>query len=268
MRRPDRAGAQDDLARAAHLVLRLVAVRAKGHADGTSALDENAGDERVGHDGEVRPPARRRVVAVEDAEAASAALRHGDEAGALVVLAVEICGEWDSDTLRRVDERLGEDVPVGEVGERKRSGRAACEGGLDVVPRPTRAPGCRPAVVVGAVSPQNHHRVHRGGAAEHAPPREHDLAPVERRLRRRRVAPVDLRAIELREGCRDPHVELARSPPGLDEQNREVRVLRETRGEDAARRSTADDHDVVHAPRIGRDALGTKPCPTRDGLRA
>ena len=268
VRRPDRACAQDDLAHAAHLVFRLVPVRAERNTDGTPALEEHASDERVRDDREVRAASRRRVVAVEHAEAPSSPLGHGDEADTLVVLAVEICGERNSGGLRGVDEGLGEDVPVGKIGERKRPLLAARERRLDVVPRPTRAARCRPAVVVGTRTAEHHHGVHRGGAAEHPPTRKHDLASVERRLRRRRVSPVDLRAVELRERRRDPHVQLARAWPGLDQQHRDVRVLREARGENAAGRPTADDHDVVHAPRIGRHGLGTKPCPTRDALRA
>ena len=140
--------------------------------------------------------------------------------------------------------------------------------GLDVVPRPPGAAGSCPRVVVGTLPSQDHHRVHRRRPAEHAPAREHDLAAVELGLRRRRVAPVDVGAIEAREGSRDLGLELPGARAGLEQQHREVGVLGETRREDATRRPAADDDDVVHAPRIGRDDLGTKPCPTRDRFAA
>ena len=50
MWRPDRAGAEDDLARAVGLVFGLVALGAQGDADGASVLEQDAGDERIGDD--------------------------------------------------------------------------------------------------------------------------------------------------------------------------------------------------------------------------
>ena len=180
--------------------------------------------------------------------------------------ALRFSARRDARGLRRVDERLGEDMLLRERCERERALRAACEHGLDVRPRPARAAGRGPLVVVRPPAAKHHHRVHRRRPAEHAPAREDDLAAVECLLRRRRVTPVDVGAIELRERRRDLDLQLPRARAGLDQEHRDVRILGEARREDAARRAGSDDDDVVHGARIGRDVLGTKACPTCDGL--
>ena len=107
--------------------------------------------EGVRDHGEVRPSLGRREVAVENAEPPAAALRDGHEADTVVLLAVEVLRQRNAHGLRGVDERLREHVAIGKLGERERAARAPRERGLDVVPRPARAPGSGPAVVVGVV---------------------------------------------------------------------------------------------------------------------
>ena len=107
-----------------------------GDPESTPALQEDAGDERTSHHGEIRSPPCRVEVALDDAEAPSAPLRHGYEADSRVVLGVEIVCQGDAGDLGRVDERLGEDVPLREIGERERRRGTTRERRLDVVPGP------------------------------------------------------------------------------------------------------------------------------------
>ena len=163
----------------ARFLFELVSVERVGDADRAIVLDEDPGDEGPGHNGEVRPPARRPQVSVQDTEAPPAALGDRNESDPLRVLAVQIRRERDARCLGRVDEGVGENVAVRQLGEGERAFGAAREDGLDVVPRPPGAAGGCPRVVVGTLPAQDHHRVHRCRPAEHPPAREHDLAAVE-----------------------------------------------------------------------------------------
>src|SRR6266540_5050791 len=125
-------------------------------------------------------------------------------------------------------------------------GRASLEVGKNVLPAPAVDSVCGPAVVVGAVAPDYHLGVDRRRAAEHLATRDVDLAPRESLLRDRRVAPVDVRAVELRERGRDPDLTLPVFPARLEEEHADRRVLAEPGGEDAPRRPRTDDHVVRH----------------------
>ena len=201
--------------------------------------------------GQIRPPAGRSEVAVGDAEPPPAPLRDRNEAHAAVVGAVQVVARGNPARLRGVDERLREDVRVALLRQRERAIGAPPKRGLRGRPRPTGAPVRLPRVV-GGMAAEDHHRVHRRGAAERPTPGKHDLPPVERRLRNGRVAPVERRSEELREGGGDLDLELPRARAGLDQEDGEVRVLGETRGENAAGGSRPHDHDVVHGARIRR----------------
>ncbi len=254
LRRTDGAGAEDDLTACECDVLArgVTSSRTVGNPGRAAVLDEDARDEGAGDHREVGTSAGRAEVTVVHAEPAAAPLRHGDEADTVRLPVVEVGRERDADRLCCVRERLGEHVSIRDVGERKARPTPG-EQRLDVLPRPARTSGRRPAVVVRPVAAEHHHRVHGRRPAEHAAPREHDLPPVELGLGRGRVAPLDVRAVELRERRRNRDLELPGLRAGLDEQHGDVLALGQPRREHAARRPRADDDDVVHGPRIGRD---------------
>ena len=56
VRRADGAGAEDDFALGERFLLDLLTVESVGDPESTPALQEDAGDERTGHHGEIRSP--------------------------------------------------------------------------------------------------------------------------------------------------------------------------------------------------------------------
>ena len=213
-----------------------------GDAACATALHQQSRGARPGHDRQVGPVQRRSQVPVDDAEAPAAADRDRGEARALVVRAVEVGRARNPHGAGGLEEveREGARAPLGGPGKVRIASRV---GACDVVPRP---PG-RPRVVVGAMAADRHHRVDRRRPAEHLAAWEDHPAAVERVLRDGVVAPVERRAEELRECRGDPDVELPVARARLEQQHARRGVLGEPRGEHAARRPGADDHDVVHA---------------------
>ena len=241
----DRSRAEDHLALGERFLgVARLAVEAIGHSSSPPALDDDASDESLRDDGQIRPAAGRAQVAVGDAEPPPAPLRDRNEAHAAVVGAVQVVARGNPARLRGVDERLGEDVRVSLLRQRERAIGTPPKRRLRGRPRPTGAPVRLPRVV-GGMAAEDHHRVHRRGSAERPTPGKHDLPPVERRLRNGGVAPIERRSEELREGGGDLGLELPRARAGLDQEDGEVRVLGETRGENAAGGSRPHDHDVA-----------------------
>ena len=173
------------------------------------------------------------------------------------------------DGLGGVDERLGEHVAVRQLGERERAFGAARERTARRRPTTTRCsrpPPTRRSRPADLAAP----------SSRSSPPSRRACARAGTRPRGRRARPVASSSRPSRRRC-DRGCEKAAGilvssfrerGPASSSSTESVGVLGETRREDAARRPAADDDDVVHAPRIGRDDLGTKPCPTRDGFAA
>ena len=113
-----------------------LAVEAIGDASSPPALDEDARDERLGDDRQIRTAARRPEVAVGDAEPPPAPLRDRHEAHAGVVGAVQVVARGNPARLRSVDEGLGEHVRVALLRERERAVGAPPKRGLRLRPRP------------------------------------------------------------------------------------------------------------------------------------
>jgi len=106
VRRADGAGAEHDFAIGERFLFDLLIVESVGDPESTPALQEDAGDERTRHHGEIRSPPCRVEVAVDDAEAPSTPLRHGYEADSLVVLGVEIVSQGDAGGPRQDDRNV------------------------------------------------------------------------------------------------------------------------------------------------------------------
>ena len=122
----------------------------------------------------------------------------------------------------------------------------ALEVGEHLVPRPAGPP----AVVVERVAADVDERVDRGRAAQHPPAREVDAAVVRVRLVDRRVVPVLRAPVQRREGGGEVDQLVRVRAAGLDQEDRDVRVLAEPVGKHAAGRAGPDDHVVVHEPTL------------------
>src|SRR3989442_15142389 len=92
-------------------------------------------------------------------------------------------------------------------------------------------------------------------------------APAEALLRRRRVVPVDLAPVELRERRRNSDLALPVAPASLEQEHARARVLRQSGGENAAGRARADDRVVVHRPSVNERAAACKPLATLSAWR-
>ena len=266
LRRAEDAGAEDDLlagtdgAQGAVLVDHL-------DAGGAAVLDDDLGDVHLGLQAE-----RREVVPVDVAargavaQAAGGVLLH--HAGALLRLAVvvgeHLHAEGVGGGLHELAGRLDRHRVAGDL---DRPARAAVVvravdpvlhplvDGVDLVGGPAGVALGRPRVVVGAVAPDVDHAVDRARAADHLAAGLRDL-PVERVLLRRRVvAPVDLR-LDLGDGVHRAdhpgllHQELVVALARL-EQDHALPGLGQPRGEGAA--SAPRPHDDV----VGLVDLGT-----------
>jgi hypothetical protein len=120
LRRPDGARRQDHLGRGARR-LRLPAGPV-GHPGGPAALDDQAGDERVGDDGQVLRPARQVGVG----GTAAPAIPLGDlvEADTVLLRGVEVVVAGRAATGGRLDKALRGHRPVPQVLNRQRAARA------------------------------------------------------------------------------------------------------------------------------------------------
>jgi hypothetical protein len=174
------------------------------------------------------------------------ALRQLVAAHALLLAGVEVVQLGDAGRGRRLHERVGERVHRVRVRHAERAAGAvelggaalvvlgALEVGQHVVPAPAGVAEVAPLVVVAPVAADVDHRVERRGAAEHAAARDVDAAAVERGLGLGGEVPVEGRLVELGERHRDVEPVLAVRRSGLDQADRDVRVLREAVGQHAA----------------------------------
>lgn len=241
------------------------------HARTPSALDEQAVRPRVGRDRQIRPLRADRVqiggrgalpLAVRDAQVVPP--------GALLVGAVEVVRRRVSGGRGGIDEDLGERVAVLRLRRTHRAAVAAerrvhsghglqpPEVRQERVETPSRAPGCRPAVVVVAVSAQEHHRVDGTRPAQRPPPRPRLRHAAGTGLRHGGVGVVDLRPPQPGPGGWHGQLRLGVRRPGFQEQHRSLRVLGQPRREHAVRRTGTDDDVVVL---LVAEFLGQKSAP-------
>jgi len=226
-------------------------------ADGAVALEEDARDEAVRDDVEVRAAERRlqerrvgglaAAVALGDLEAAHALLAGAVEVGVVLVAGVD----------RRLDHRVDELVVRAALAHLQRAADAvelalaalvvlgALEVGQHLVEGPAGGALLGPLVVVDAVAAQVDHRVDRAAAAEQLAARQVQAAAAEPRLGLAEQVPVGGALEQQRERHRHGDLGEVLRSARLDQRDADVRVLRQARGEHAARRSGADDHVVI-----------------------
>ena len=133
-----------------------LAVQPVRDAPRTTAPEQDARRDRLRDDREIGPAQSRAQVAVDDAEAAPAALRDPHVPDASVVLAVEVVRVGDPDCLGRVHERFRQDVAVTLLGEGERGRPRSSRRRARRRSGPARATHRGPRLVVGRVPPEHH----------------------------------------------------------------------------------------------------------------
>ena len=228
------------------------------HAGAALAVEHELLGERAGLDAQVRPLADRIEIAARRAHAHAGGdrrLAHGDAVllGAVVVGIVRQCRPR-----RRLDQCLEDRLARLGVGDAKRPGAAAealvaaavirfhaPEERQHVLVAPALVAHLRPAVEVLCLAAHEGHAVDRARAAQQAAARHRDAPPLGVGLGLGAVEPVGGGVGD--QPCRADRNER----PGmagrtcLQEQHLVARVGRQTVGDDGARRSGADDDEVV-----------------------
>ena len=238
LRAADGAGRQDHLGVGGDRLADAAA--AVGDAGGAVAVHLDALHEGLGAHGEVGAVPVGVDVGVGHRPAP--ALLAGDlvEADALLLGAVEVVGGLEARGDSRVDERVAELVgvatvldPQRPVGAVERPAEPGVALGLDevrqdVVVAPAVGPvRVAPLVVVGPVAADVDHGVHRRAPAEGLHPRPVGAASGELLLRCRLVAPVPLGLEQRGESGRQVDHVVVVLGPGLEQQDRDARVLGE-----------------------------------------
>jgi hypothetical protein len=259
LRRPDSARGEDDLAAACH---RLGALPSPvPHADRTTGGDVDPGDEHLGQDVEVAAPPHRVQVGAGGVLPPAAPDPLVERREALLPQAVGVGQNRVPRLPHRLEERL-EDRPLGRAAH-QRVRPAAPARGVDltdtvlepaevgqtvrVIPFPD-AGLLGPPVEVGPVTAGVEHPVDAARTAEHLAARMGEAPRLQPGLGFRRVAPVVPPAPDRR-----PHGEreLNRQVPGvvrlarLEHQHLRAGIGAQPVGEDAPRRPTAHDDEVV-----------------------
>ena len=181
------------------------------------------------------------------------ALRHLVAADAVLRGAVEVVVALEPGLDRRLDPSVRHRVVRAALADGQRPAGAVVlalaalvvlaplEVGEDLVVGPAGAP----AVVVHAVAADVDHRVDRRRTTERLAARHVHHPVVAAGLGERRVVPVHVGLEERAERGRYVDQLLLVRRPRLDQEDRDVRVLAQTRGEHAARRPCSDDDVVV-----------------------
>jgi len=144
--------------------------------------------------------------------------------------------------------RLGVDNqrPVGSV-QAVRPGAVAFrppEIGQDILPGPSFASQLTPVIEVRGMAAQIDHVVDRAGAADGAAAREIDLPVVKFGLRRGSKSPIVLCVDQGPEFCRRANAGIAGRPAGFKQQNRQIRIFRESGRNDTPGRARADHNEI------------------------
>ncbi len=238
------------------------------HAHRAPVLEQDRERVHVRLDGQVRPAHDRVEVGDGGAGTRAVAMGHLVPADPVLLGAVEVLVRREAVRLRGVQEVLRERVARAALGHRERPAGTVvlvlaalvvlCA--LEVREHLVPGPAGPPLVVVERVPADVDHRVDRGGAAQHLPAREVDAAVVRERLVDRRVVPVLRGSVQRREGGGQVDELVRVRPAGLQQEDGDVRVLREAVGKHAAGRAGPDDHVVVHEPTLPLPTARSK-CP-------
>jgi hypothetical protein len=170
--------------------------------------------------------------------------------------AVEIRVERHAHRHRRLDEQIAKRVAMGVRLHAQRSvsavigvvelrvGFGLAKIGQNIRVGPAGIAALRPAVVVAGVAAHVDHVVQDAGAADDPAARIGDPTIEQLFLRRSGEGPIGAGLLHVRGGARNRRQAWVRVASRLKQDDRAVRVFAEARGEDATRRSGADD-DVV-----------------------
>ena len=273
--RVDRATAEDDLGAAGGTRAPVGAGVLDAHRP--AALEEDLRGEREGLHLEVRTAHHRVQVGARRRQATTIVHVAVERGKALLAVAVHVLGERIAGLLDGVEEGVEERAARRAALERERAVVTA-EGivrprretvlhPLEVGQAVSVVPGLhpvagRPALVVERVAALEDHPVDAARAAQHLPARVVDLAAAHERLGLGLVLPVIEAAADRkrqRGGHVDEHVPRPVRPARLQHQHAIGRILGEPVGEDAARRATADDDEVVVRAHAGVLSRGCHP---------
>ncbi len=256
MRRADGSGRQDHFGSRAHHMLGTRAV-APDDPRGPLALEQDVAGLCPGQDRQVLALAHR--IEKRDGGGTAPPVPRGklEVAHAFLRGAVVIGVERVSGLLRRGDPGIADGPLKPHVGHRqgalfavKRVGAAllflgALEQRQDVVPTPARVAHLGPAVVILRLAAHVKKPVQRGRTAQDLSPRPVEPPSVQARVRLGPVAPVHRRVVhhlEIADRDMDPRVPVTTA--GLQQDDLDRRVGRETIREHASGRARADDHVV------------------------
>ena len=223
------------------------------------AVEQDAVDQRVGDELQVRPLQRRAQIGARGAGAAAAAaglLAPADAVAGAGRQVVDVLAVFEADLLAGLDHRRADRRPVRLRGE-ERPVLAAhlaalalpalglAEIGQAIVPRPAAIAELRPVVVILGLAADVDQPVDRGGAADHPAARIDDRAAVGAGIGLGAELPGQGLVVEhLEEAGRDVDQRVPVAPARLDQQDFGAGILGQPVGQHAAGRARADD-DVI-----------------------
>ena len=233
--------------------------------DRTVPVEHDPFDEGAVLHGEVGPALRRVEERVGGAPTLPVPLRQLEPADPVLALSVEIGVRRVPRLDGRFEHRVDEGVHGTALGDGERPADAVVQAlpslvvlaALEVREHlrvaPAGAPTRGPVVVVEAIPAEVDHRVDRARAADHATPRVVEPPTAEPRLGLAQDVPVEARLEHDRERRRDADLGDGVRWAGFEQKHLDIRVLTQSRRQDAARGAGADD-DVVsgHQTPLGR----------------
>src|SRR5579863_113444 len=255
LRRIDGPAAEDNLAiRQSEKLLPAFRIT---HADRASSLNDDFCRERLAYDLQIPPLHGRPEISIGGGPAHAVLHRHIEPPEALLPLAVDIRRDGVTGLARRLDKGVVERIGRLAVTGRERALAAAVGigavapafGAAEVRQDVPVAPALRsfllPTIEVERVAPHIDHAIDRGRPSEHLAARHMKPAIVQMRLRLALVAPIVFFRIH-RNGERGRHLNDRRAVGAaiFKNQDRGPTVFAQPVGENAARRTRADD-DIV-----------------------
>ncbi len=226
-------------------------------ADGTLAVEQDAAHQRLGDDLQVRALHRRAQIGARGTGAAAAAAGLLAIADAAMRQRIHVLAVVEPDLFAGFDRRAAQRRNVGHARGEERAALAApfirlafpilglFEIGQHVVPRPAAVAELRPMVEILGLAADINEPVDRAGAAQHPAARIEDRAPGSARIGLGVIAPGQGRVVEqFHKAGRDVDIGAPVAPAGFDHQHPGGGILAQPIGQNAARRSRADDHII------------------------
>ncbi len=234
-------------------------VAARGHifnADGATAIEQNAVDQRADLDPQIGSRKRRSQISDRGAAAAAVADRYLPAGEALLLAAIEVVGPPVAGCSARGRESLDDRVGKACMPRRQRSVAAAIligaafpgfltlEIGQHVRIGPLRETGSGPTIVIAAMAAHIRHGVDRGRPADHLAARDFDLPAVHARLGVGRIHPI-VHAPRHHAAPGERNVDPGVAVPAAGLQYEDARVFGEPVRQRAAGGARADDDEIV-----------------------